>query len=64
MINKEDRIPVEDTTYCYCNGKEIGELFPYYNKECIRKLFHSHCVKLKNKPKKKKWLCSECRKKN
>ena len=47
-------------TVCYCRGKESGELFPCFNKQCKYGKFHLSCLKLKNKPS-KKWLCPDCR---
>ena len=46
--------------YCYCKGKEDGELFLCAKSDCKIKYFHLKCLNLKHSLK-KKWICPECR---
>ena len=64
FFSREQYIQISENavseTVCYCRGKESGELFPCFNKQCKYGKFHLSCLKLKNKPR-KKWLCPDCR---
>lgn len=50
-----------DVGFCYCGGTKSGTMAECHNAGCKGKFFHLACAKLKCVPKKKNWLCKNCR---
>ena len=53
-------VPVGDPEYCFCKGKEAGEMIMCDNKNCIIQWFHTTCLHIR-KVQNGKWFCPECR---
>lgn len=47
--------------FCYCGGTKSGKMVECHNVSCKGRFFHLTCAELKRVPKKKNWLCKNCR---
>lgn len=47
--------------FCYCGGTKSGKMVECHNAGCKGRFFHLACTELKRVPKKKNWLCKNCR---
>lgn len=47
---RNDRIPPDEPTYCYCNDVSYGQMIACDNEECPREWFHLKCTELDHVP--------------